>query len=86
MEIVLMRHGEPEFSAQQGSARVKATDMSGWIAGYDASGVTGEPDCHAVLEDKRRAFVISSPLPRARASASCALRVSRAGSAIIEPI
>ena len=28
MEIVLMRHGEPEFSAQQGSARVKATDMS----------------------------------------------------------
>ena len=47
MEIVLMRHGEPEFSAQQGSARVKATDMSGWIAGYDASGVTGEPDCHA---------------------------------------
>ena len=68
MEIVLMRHGEPEFSAQQGSARVKATDMSGWIAGYDASGVTGEPDCHAVLADKRRAFIISSPLPRARAS------------------
>jgi len=68
MEIVLMRHGEPEFSAQQGSARVKATDMPGWIAGYDASGVTGEPDCHALLADKRHAFVISSPLPRARAS------------------
>lgn len=68
MEIVLMRHGEPEFSAQQGSARVKATQMPGWIAGYDASGVTGEPDCHAVLADKRRAFIISSPLPRARAS------------------
>lgn len=68
MEIVLMRHGEPEFSAQQGPARVKATEMPGWIAGYDASGVTGEPDCHAVLADKRRAFIISSPLPRARAS------------------
>ena len=68
MEIVLMRHGEPEFSAQLGSARVKATDMPGWIAGYDASGVTGEPDCHAILADKRRAFIISSPLPRARAS------------------
>ncbi len=68
MEIVLVRHGEPEFSAQQGSARVKATDMPGWIAGYDASGIIGEPNCHAVLADKRRAFVISSPLPRARAS------------------
>ncbi|WP_140416006.1 histidine phosphatase family protein, partial [Xanthomonas vasicola] len=68
MEIVLMRHGEPEFSAQQGSARVKVTDMPGWITGYDASGITGEPDCHAVLADKRHAFVISSPLPRARAS------------------
>lgn len=68
MEIVLVRHGEPEFSAQQGSSRVKATHMPGWIAGYDASGVIGEPDCHAILADTRRTFVISSPLPRARAS------------------
>ncbi|AZI88288.1 histidine phosphatase family protein [Kosakonia sp. CCTCC M2018092] len=68
MEIVLVRHGEPEFSAQQGSARVKATDMPGWIAGYDASGIIPEPNCHALLADKRSAFVISSPLPRARAS------------------
>jgi broad specificity phosphatase PhoE len=68
MEIVLVRHGEPEFSAQQGSARVKATDMPGWIAGYDASGIIPEPNCHALLTDKRSAFVISSPLPRARAS------------------
>lgn len=68
MEIVLVRHGEPEFSAQQGSARVKATQMPVWIAGYDASGITGKPDCHAVLADKRHAFIISSPLPRARAS------------------
>lgn len=68
MEIVLVRHGEPEFSAQQGSARVKATDMPGWIAGYDASGIIPEPNRHALLADKRSAFVISSPLPRARAS------------------
>ncbi|MGR4048924.1 histidine phosphatase family protein [Kosakonia cowanii] len=68
MEIVLVRHGEPEFSAQQGSARVKATHMPGWIAGYDASSVTGEPDCHAILADTRRTFVMSSPLPRALAS------------------
>lgn len=68
MEIVLMRHGEPEFSAQQSSARVKATDMPGWIAGYDASGIIPEPNCHALLADKPHAFIISSPLPRARAS------------------
>jgi len=66
MEIILMRHGKPAFTA---SAKVTSREMCNWIAEYDRSD-TGEdtpPDSSKSLAVSA-SRIISSPLPRALSS------------------
>ncbi|OSN07936.1 hypothetical protein AU510_04930 [Lonsdalea britannica] len=68
MEITLMRHGQPTITRFRGSEKIKAAEMHAWIAGYDASDVTGHPPQEAKSVCDERDFILSSPLQRARSS------------------
>ena len=64
--IVLMRHGEP---AGVSRTAIPARDMGTWIEAYDAAGIADAPPHHARTVAERAMVILSSPLPRALASA-----------------
>ncbi|WP_279022511.1 MULTISPECIES: histidine phosphatase family protein [Gibbsiella] len=70
MEITLMRHGQPAITVLRSAGWVKAYEMHAWIAGYDASEVTGQPDKRAKEACDDSHFIVSSPLQRACSSLS----------------
>ncbi|HEY3985667.1 histidine phosphatase family protein [Cedecea sp.] len=66
MEITLVRHGKPDISAH--GLWIKSVEMQAWIDNYNAACICGVPDPVAIAECSRSRFIITSPLPRARAS------------------
>ncbi|XHA18829.1 histidine phosphatase family protein [Citrobacter farmeri] len=66
MEIILMRHGKPAFTA---SSRVTSLKMAEWISQYNLcdTGSDMPPQFSKTLAS-RALHIISSPLPRARSS------------------
>ncbi|EAA9297830.1 histidine phosphatase family protein [Salmonella enterica subsp. enterica] len=66
MEIILMRHGKPNFS---GSSRVTSLEMNEWISHYDLSDTGSDmpPQSSKALASSAL-HIISSPLPRALSS------------------
>ncbi|WP_348959344.1 histidine phosphatase family protein [Enterobacter cloacae complex sp. Mu1197] len=66
MEIILMRHGEPEY---RGAGKVSYREMAGWIDSYNRSSTGRDrPSEMAQILAYRALTFLSSPLPRALSS------------------
>ena len=66
MEIILMRHGEPEY---RGAGKVSYREMVGWIDSYNRSSTGRDrPSEMAQILACRALTFLSSPLPRALSS------------------
>ncbi|WP_341275551.1 histidine phosphatase family protein [Enterobacter roggenkampii] len=66
MEIILMRHGEPEY---RGAGKMSYREMVGWIDSYNRSSTGRDrPSEMAQILAYRALTFLSSPLPRALSS------------------
>lgn len=66
MEIILMRHGEPEY---RGEGKVSYREMAEWIDSYNRSSTgSDKPSERAQILAYRALTFLSSPLPRALSS------------------
>lgn len=65
MTITLMRHGK---SAHPNGGRCTAREMVAWCIAYDRAGICDTPPPHSLQQAQQATLVVSSPLPRARAS------------------
>lgn len=66
MEIILMRHGEPEY---RGEGKVSCRKMAEWIDSYNRSSTgSDKPSERAQILAYRALTFLSSPLPRALSS------------------
>ena len=68
MEIVLIRHGKPDFDT---SGKVHASDFGKRVAEYNRAGISAEhrPTSEAIERAKNCSFVVCSHLPRSVESA-----------------
>lgn len=68
MQIVLVRHGRPKFRS---GAWMRASELPGWIAAYDAAGIDPAfpPPAGSIAQAGRCRFTVCSHLPRSLESA-----------------
>ncbi len=67
MEIVLLRHGKPDFEFTR---PVKARELGTLITSYNSCGIKGEPPVNAVERARQCNAVVCSDLPRSIESAN----------------
>lgn len=66
MEIILLRHGKPDFLINQ---KVRIRDVPNMVAGYNNSGVSQQPTKSAISMAYNCNYIVSSDLPRSIQSA-----------------
>ena len=77
MQIVLMRHGEPDIDKR---LRLNALEFGAWVEKYNAAGVdtASQPPQAAIEKAQQCAFTVCSHLPRSVESAKT-LGIGRSG-------